>query len=139
MVAMKMVTIGPHVTTCLYADLHVRVLRPSAVGPLPSEALHEAQWRHQSLSGKCVLSRADRFSGVGSAGFHTTRADRSSTGNSSSIFSSTSCPSSAPSVGATIAGFTDVSKRRASGNQKCPFCRFMLSLSTAGSTCSKDR
>ena len=55
---------------------------------------------------------------VGSPGFRTTRADRSSTGNSSSIFSSTSRPSG-PSIGATITGFTDVSTRQASGSQKC--------------------
>ena len=54
------------------------------------------------------------------------------------VFSSTSCPSAAPSIGATITGFTDVSTYGASGSQKCPFCRFMLRFLTAGSTCSAD-
>ena len=43
-----------------------------------------------------------------------------------------SSASAAPPIGATITGFSDVSMPRASGSQKCPFCRFMLSFLTAG-------
>ena len=76
-VAMKMVTVGPAVTTC---SSLISVIRWAG-----SVALHETQWEHQSQNGKCVASGADRSSGVGSPGFRTTRADRSSMGNSSSI------------------------------------------------------
>ena len=145
---------GDHRPSCddlFCAGLHVRLLRRELV-----VAVHHRRFALRSLSEPVSwVGRSARRSGDKSrrtaGAFHRELiappvCDRQASApleQTAPPQGNSSCPSSrrrpAPlhlSMGATITKFTDVSMCNASGSQKCPSCRFMLSFLTAGSTCS---